>query len=427
MSVEAGSERGAADPQGPGRPASEVEGDIAEYALAVWARKWTVTGVGALCAAIVLGIGLLTPPAYEAAVRLVVMPPKTGAAGEVSPVVNVATFRALAENQSIVATVVSEFKLNAGPFNLSVARFIRDALSVDMMRDTNVIAIKVQLRDAQTAAKVANRIADLAVELSQRLSRDETVRARDYIQTQVDYSRQRLDEAQARLEEFKKRAQIELLRKDVEATLGQRGGLLQLLVEIQVETARLARAEEQLAKRPKIDTVTRTIDQDPALMEAARETGGSQRSVLGLQMKNESLSKVYEALEEVIAVSRTRLSGLEKQKAELIDTRKLDASQLGQLSRLYEAETELARRTLDFDLARDVYKNAATRLEEARLQVVGRSAQLQVMDTALAPDRPVAPRIVRNTVLAFAVGLALAALAVLFYGVERVESARRSA
>ena len=397
--------------------------DLMRYALTIWRHKWLVVGMAGACAAVALGLGAVSPKTYEATVSLIVTPPKTGAAGELSPAVSVATFRSLVENQTLAAQVVREFKLDRAPIGLTGRQFLDGCMTIENVRDTNVVTITVRLPDPALAAKVANRYADLAKQLAQRLSQEEAVRARDDIKTQVDLSLSRLQSAEMHLESFKKTAQVELLRKDVDAALGQRGALLQLLVDIQMEKARLARAEQELASRSRIGTIKRTIDGDPALMEAARETGGV-KSVLGLETKNEYLNKVYENLDEVIATSRTRLAGLEKQRSELIDVRKLDSSQLAPLSLLYDRETELARLTTEFALAKQIYVDVATRFEEARLQVVGRSAQLEIADAAVVPDRPIGPRVLRNTAIAFMVGLLLSMVAVLFFEAFRAASAR---
>jgi uncharacterized protein involved in exopolysaccharide biosynthesis len=58
--------------------------------------------------------------------------------------------------------------------------------------------------------------------------------------------------------------------------------------------------------------------------------------------------------------------------------------------------------------------DVSKRYEQARLQVAGRSAQLQLMDAALPPDRPVSRHVVRNTAFALVVGFMLTAIAALF-------------
>jgi succinoglycan biosynthesis transport protein ExoP len=288
-----------------------------------------------------------------------------------------------------------------------------------------VIVVKVRLWDRDLAAKVANRLADDAVQLAQRLNQEETVSARDIIKAQIDQSKKRLDQAELRLEEFKRKAQIELLRKDVDALLGQRGALLALLVEIEAEQARLSQAEAQLANRGRIDTLKRSIDTDPAAMEAARR-GSSDSTVLPLQLRNEFVNPVYESLDEVIASSRTRLAGLQKQKSELIDVRKLDRDQQAKLSLLYQQEMELSRLQTEYDLSRTVYLEAATRNEQTRIQVAGRSAQLQPLDAALPPDRPVSRNVLRNTAIALVLGSTLMVIGVLFYTAVSAAVARET-
>jgi uncharacterized protein involved in exopolysaccharide biosynthesis len=274
--------------------------------------------------------------------------------------------------------------------------------------------VRVSLWDPDLAAKVANRLAAAAEQLAQQLNRDETLTARDIIKSQLDQTKSRLDQAETQLESFRKEAQLELLRKDVDAMLGQRGTLLALLVDIQAEKARLSQAEAQLAKRDRIDTLKRSIDTDPAAMEALRRGGSETGSVLTLQLRNESIDPVYEDLDKVAAESRTKLAGMEKQRAELIDVRKLDHDQQAKLSLLYQREMTLGRLQTESDIAKEVYIDVSKRYEQTRLQVAGRSAQLQLMDTALPPDRPTSPRVVRNTAIAVVLGFMLAVIGAIF-------------
>jgi uncharacterized protein involved in exopolysaccharide biosynthesis len=385
--------------------------DLVKYLLVLWRRRWHVLAVGLLCGVSALVVGFLMPPVYESSVKLVVSPPKASQVGEVPPPVSIATFRALVEGQSLAEKVVHEFKLDGPPFDLTTEEFLKDHLEVVTPRDSNVVVLTVSLRSADISARVANRLADLAIELSQRISQEETVRLRDSIAALLEQSKERLDRAQADLAAYRKQAQIEALRRDVDAQLGQRANILGLLLEIQAEKARLAQAEAQLARRERIGTLKRSIDGDPTLMEASRSESAGRSSVLGLQLKNEFLDGVYQDLEATIAQTRTKLSGLEKQRAELIDVRKLDASQLAVLDTLYAREAELVKRQTEYDVSRGVYLEVATRHEQVRLQVTGRSPQLQLMDPARPADKKSGPKIVRNAALAVFLGLIFAAVA----------------
>ena len=387
--------------------------DRMKYVLALWRYRLLVVLGTLLCGAAAVVSVALAPRSYEATAKLMVSPPKTGAAGEVGSSVSMATFRSLIENQSLGGKIVEEFGLNKPPHGVTATELMTRIVAVEVVRDASVILVRVRLWDPDLAAKVANRLAESAEQLARALSQEETVAARDIIGAQLDASKKRFDEAEARLESFKKVAQLELLRKDVDALLGQRGTLLALLVDIQTEKARLSQAEAQLATRDRLETLKRSIDTDPAAMEAMRKAGSEPGSVLPLQLRNEFVNPVYESLDQVIATSRTRLAGLEKQRAELIDVRRLDRDQQAKLSLLYQQETTLSRLQTEHEIAREVYVDVSKRYEQARLQVAGRSAQLQLMDRALPPDRPISRHVVRSTVLASLTGLLLTAAAAL--------------
>ena len=387
--------------------------DLTKYVLGLWRYRLLVVLGTLLCGAAALVSVALAPRSYEATAKLMVSPPKTGAAGEVGSSVSMATFRSLIENQSLGGKIVEEFGLNKPPHGVTATELMTRIVAVEVVRDASVILVRVRLWDPDLAAKVANRLAESAEQLARALSQEETVAARDIIGAQLDASKKRFDEAEARLESFKKVAQLELLRKDVDALLGQRGTLLALLVDIQTEKARLSQAEAQLATRDRLETLKRSIDTDPAAMEAMRKAGSEPGSVLPLQLRNEFVNPVYESLDQVIATSRTRLAGLEKQRAELIDVRRLDRDQQAKLSLLYQQETTLSRLQTEHEIAREVYVDVSKRYEQARLQVAGRSAQLQLMDRALPPDRPISRHVVRSTVLASLTGLLLTAAAAL--------------
>jgi len=387
--------------------------DLTKYVLGLWRYRLLVVLGTLLCGAAALVSVALAPRSYEATAKLMVSPPKTGAAGEVGSSVSMATFRSLIENQSLGGKIVEEFGLNKPPHGVTATELMTRIVAVEVVRDASVILVRVRLWDPELAAKVANRLAESAEQLARALSQEETVAARDIIGAQLDASKKRFDEAEARLESFKKVAQLELLQKDVDALLGQRGTLLALLVDIQTEKARLSQAEAQLATRDRLETLKRSIDTDPAAMEAMRKAGSEPGSVLPLQLRNEFVNPVYESLDQVIATSRTRLAGLEKQRAELIDVRRLDRDQQAKLSLLYQQETTLSRLQTEHEIAREVYVDVSKRYEQARLQVAGRSAQLQLMDRALPPDRPISRHVVRSTVLASLTGLLLTAAAAL--------------
>ena len=390
--------------------------DLREYFRTLW-RYRMVIAVGTLvCAASVIAMALIAKRTYTAEVPLTVSQSKldVGTGGPVAPPIT-ASFRSFLENRNIAAKIVQELGLDKPPYNLSATNLFGNVVTVEEVRNSTILVVKAELDDPNMVARVANRVAEMAVETGRRVSQQEALQSREDIKLQLDGARERMEQAETALSRFRNESQVELLRKDVEALLGKRGTLLPLLVQIEVEKARLAKAEQELAARERIDTVKRSIDSDPAMMETARKATGQTSDLLGLQMRNELINPVYQNLDAQIATTGATLAALEREKQQVVDVRKLDAAQSPQLTRLYQIETELSTLELQRDLARRVYLGAATAYETARVQVAGRSAQLQVIEPALPPDRPEPRHLLRRTLIGLIVGLMVSAAAVLVY------------
>jgi uncharacterized protein involved in exopolysaccharide biosynthesis len=303
----------------------------------------------------------------------------------------------MVESLSTAAAVMREVGLDKPPNAMRPSDFLENVMSVSEVRGTNLMRVTVVHTEPQMAATMANLIARHAVDGARTVSAREAEHARDMIGKQVTEARRRLDEADTRLRTFKKEAQIEAVKKDVEGQLTGRLGILDLVVSIASERARLASMEQQLKDR-----------------------SGN---------RTEPLNKVYEDLDTEAATTRSYLASLEKQRTELVDVRKLNASSLAALNRLYELQGELARREVEYDLAEEIYMEISKRYAEASLQVVGRSAELSVIDPAVPADRPVSRHVVRNTVVAGIIGFCFAVALVLLWnatkGVRRAPALAR--
>ena len=138
----------------------------------------------------------------------------------------------------------------------------------------SVLVVRGRLTDPDLVAAVVNRVADLGTETARHVSQQEALQARNDIKLQLDEAKTRLDAATARLDQRRTTSQLELVQRDVDSALDQRGSLLDLQIKIEAEKARLNQAEQELSSRPRLDTVVRSIDADPALLEAARNGDG---------------------------------------------------------------------------------------------------------------------------------------------------------
>jgi uncharacterized protein involved in exopolysaccharide biosynthesis len=368
-----------------------------------------------LGAVVALVVSFVIKRTYAADAALTISRSKIGEGQMLSDTLSTANFRPLIESRAVASQVIKETRLDEAPYWISPSKFFGDVVEIEEVRNSSVLLVHGRLSDSTLVADVVNRVADLGAATARRVSQQEAIQARNDIKLQLDEAKTRLEAATAKLDAARRGAQLELVRKDVDAELEQRGALLDLQINIEAEKARLVKAEQELAARQRLDTVRRSIDADPALMEAARNADGTPRDLLTLQMKNEQVNPVYQEIDKQVAASRTLLAALERQRAQM-SARKLDDPQLSRLSDMYAKESEISRLEMERDLAKKVYEQVANSYESARLLVAGRSSGLQILTRAIPPDKPESRKVPRNVLIGVLSGFLLSSLLVLMRG-----------
>ena len=391
---------------------------LGDYLSGLWRYRVPIAVITLAAMALALVISLRAPRVYETTLTMMVSSSKFGDQVGQPASISVASFRPLIESRPIAAIVIRELALDKPPHGLTPSGFRRRPEPRGGAR-TNLIRLTVRYPHPVLAAKIARRVAEVGISVANKVNTDEAGQARDIIKEQVDLAMLRYDRADKAVRSFKDTAQIEALKKDVEGTLKVRGTLLELLVKVEAERARLTRIDQELAKRTRVDTLKKTVDDGPILTEAARAGGATAAGAAGLQLTTEAVSEVYETLDAEAAKIRANVAALEKQKAQLVDVRNIDASKLPKLSLLYARQGELARLEVERDIAQKSYVGVATLYESARLQVAARSARLEVIDPAVPPDQPLPRSTLRNTALAGIAAFSVAALAAMLAAVLR--------
>jgi uncharacterized protein involved in exopolysaccharide biosynthesis len=135
-----------------------------------------------------------------------------------------------------------------------------------------------------------------------------------------------------------------------------------------------------------------------------------------LDLSHPFVNPVYQTLAFQIATSRTRLAALERQEREMVVVRKLGNNRFDELSDLYRRTAELARLETNMDLAKQVYETLTVRYEQSRAESVDGMVQLQIVDAAVTPERPLSRKRAQAGVLGLIVGLVVAGIAALTRG-----------
>jgi len=357
--------------------------DLRPFLQAIYLRRSRI----ALGFLVGLGLGAagwgLLGRQYEAVVTLTINQPRV----ETAIAVNPANYRAMLENYSIAATAIKNASLDQGARAMTPRDFIRKVLSIEEIRGTNLLRIHVRLRDPETAARVANDVAKLAVDLNRRVNQEEGTSLRDQLQAQRTEAEERLRQAEQTLVAFEERSHLDVLKADVDGLLKQRATLPEVEGELSAERAGEAVSSTEQKARPPLLTLKRSIDSDTAMTEMAREHASGQ-ALLGLGIRAEESNKVYQTIDEAVAKARSRIAQLEKERDYILSASKT-MTDGGRLADYYNLQIEKARLEANVTLARKVYEDVALRYEQARVVVTSGSAQLQVVDAAVPSDVPV--------------------------------------
>ena len=447
-----------APPRRPLAPPPSDEIDLLAYGATLWRYRYVLLLSAIVVAAVTYIINRRIEPTYEARFRL--MGTETGLEDTPGSRLSIVAFRELVESPTLVAALLSEFRLDGPPRNLTAGRFLRSHLSVEVIRDSTIIEVAVRLTDRDLVVALARRYAERVVETAQRLNTEGVNYTADRIREERDAALTRLNAAAEAMEAYQRKAQIELLRKDVDTLVDRRPDVLDLVVRIQGARARLQQAEAELGRQDRVRAERRSVDsfgttptpviekpqpQPPAQQQPPQKADGKEKPPPAprpaasrpptakpedLRIRSELLdpyvNPVYEALTRDVSGYRAELAGLEQERKELVSRLQFDAPSTDKLTRLYEAQAALDVLTRNVDVAREAYLNAAKKYEDARLQSTIRSPRLQILDAALPPDAPVAPRSLRNTVAATMLALALLAVALLVWDATRSPAAERT-
>ena len=389
--------------------ASALDEELAlGWYVQAWRRHWkAILLVALLGAAAGAAFASLSPVRFEAVATLVVLPPPRTPTAPVNP----ATFRPILESGSLATKVLTDTGLTQTP-----QEFLETALEIEHLAGTNILKVKVRLADPKAAADASRRIANGAIELTRRLNQDEGSSLQDRLKSHLQDAAQRRATAEKELLSYQQSAQLELLKVDSDAMLKERGDLLKLTIAIESEKARLAAAEKEIARQKPMLSAPRSVGAEEALRRSSAKpeappagTADSQ----SLDLTNPYINPVYQTLDFQIATSRTGLAALEQQRRQLVDVNKIGGHELSRLSELYRGRIELARLEANLELARKVYGDLLVRYEESRTEALGFSPQLQLVDDAIVPDRPMPRKRVQSSALGFLTGLLGAGLIVL--------------
>ncbi|KHG65609.1 hypothetical protein QT17_05830 [Thermus sp. 2.9] len=177
----------------------------------------------------------------------------------------------------------------------------------------------------------------------------------------------RVKAAEAAWQAYQRESQLNVLKQQLGGFADRVASIRQRLEKIPTERTvlqrRLAEAEAELAKEPKLLALEREVVADP-VVAAAIARGGDLQALVGLKLKNQELNPAHQKLLFTALDLRADLAALDREERALRDEEARLQPQVASLQeRIAEEEAKRARLSTELEVARDIY-NAVYRYAE---------------------------------------------------------------
>ncbi|MQL53504.1 lipopolysaccharide biosynthesis protein [Desulfofundulus thermobenzoicus] len=390
--------------------------DLRQYVKVL--QKWRkVIALGTLLAVFTSAIlsFFVLPPVYEAQTLLlvtmatdkqpVVQNPQGGLEGVVGamsrlPILTMNTYLGQLKSEVLLQRVIDKLKLDP---DLYTPRTLSGQIKATVVKDSNLIDVRVQNRDPQLAARIANALNEEYLKLLSEKNQEQMSRSVTFLKDQRAATEKELQNAVEELKKFQAQPRgVAVLeqefKKKSEDLAGYESQLKMAGVELDQLTAGVSSLEGELSSTPKMVAVEKedpatgkTVtmqDLNPVYTALAQKLGEKKAALAEKSAQVQGLQGVVDGLRQELDKLQAELTGKKLQQDKL----------QSEVDRLKQTVETLAQKTTETQIAKSVN--------------LGDTSVVVVSDAGV-PSRPIKPNKKLNIAVALVLGL-LASTALAF-------------
>ncbi|MGB9804613.1 MAG: GumC family protein [Desulfofundulus sp.] len=391
--------------------------DLRQY-LQVLGKWRKIIALGTLLCVLTSAIlsFFVLPPVYEAQTLLLVVQatdkqqqvyqiPQDGLEGVVGsisrlPILTMNTYLGQLKSEVLLQRVIDRLKLDP---NLYTPRTLSDMIKATVVKDSNLIDVRVQNSDPVLAARIANTLSREYLQLISEKNAEQMARSVSFLKQQREATEKDLQKAVDALKKFQAQPRgVAVLeqefKKKSEDLAGYESQLKMAGVELDQLSAGVACLERELASTPKMvsvekldpDTgrIVKTQDVNPVYVSISQQLSEKKADLAEKQAQVQGLQGVVDSLRTELDKLQAELTGKKVQQDKL----------QGEVDRLKQTVETLAQKTTETQIARSIDLG---------------DTSVIVVSEASVPSHPVKPKKKLNIAVAFVLGL-LASTALAF-------------
>lgn len=304
--------------------------------------------------------------------------------------------------------------LQIDPQEISLSTFSNN-INIKKIKDTDLLEVTVQDKDAQRAANIANALAEELVELASVTNKESATENMELLEKQINEEQTKLVAHVAEMKLFlQKPDSVAELETELDTALQLLSSFQGRKVELQVEKKKVSTMIEAIEQQ--LIAVPTKIELDKNLFDKSSLTG-SLSSSDSLALKSEELNPVYVELKKELELNKAMLTQLYAEEASIQEEILKIGKTIKTLQvKLADKKISLEQLQLNLDTAKENYillynKRVETQFAEA---IEEGKLSLEIVSPANQPPAPVGPRKMLNLAVAACLGLMLGVFVVLF-------------
>ena len=385
----------------------EEEISLRELIEIILKGKWIIVGI-TLAALLLSGIVsfYVLDPTYEAktvlALEQTILPEiqEEGIVGLIDTAFRTAEFKMQsivteAKTTAVLNRVMEKLKIDEEEMSLSV---LSGKISIQNIKDTDLLEITVKDQDDQRATDIANTLAEELVESVQIMNEEKNTKNIALLENQVNGEQVKLEKRVAELKQFLQQPDSVM---ELEAELNT---ALKLLSDFQARKVNLQVVIQKVSTL--IEAMERQLTEIPAKIELKDQ-----------DLKSEELNPVYTELKKELELNKALLTQLRTEEALIQEETAKISNTINNLQvKLADKRISLEQLQLKLDTVKENYVLFHNKWVESQFNEATMSgkAPLKIISQANMPQAPVAPRKMLNLAIAACLGVMLGVFVVLF-------------
>lgn len=324
--------------------------------------------------------------------------------------------------EQVKAPVVLQYVRKEMQMDSATLRSIADKITVNAIKNTNLITISITDNDPEKAAKIANLVSQRFTEFVSETNQKQAEKSAEFISFQKEKEKENVEKISEDLKAFlsQPRGPAEL-KLELDSKLTQltefKTKVTQIKIDEQTTKAALNNAKKLLKNTPKTLVTSKILINDELLSGVIRDsTGLDTKDLAKIKLSDEEINEIYISISTKVNELEIGVSTLnaehENINKEIVERQKeieLLQAELAVKQQQFDMlnhEVELAKQT--YDAYQQKYKEAMIKQSAD----VGKTS-IVVVSEAISPRSPIAPKKAINIVIATVIGLILGSFYVL--------------